>query len=567
MNKFLKVGFAVFAAIALVTAFGGCEQGTSVDLTPDKGGTDSLLDDILAQGPMREFDINRLPEPAEWNEWGEILNLPDPFQKADGSKINNNTQWMPNLSDPHTIDSTRGETVLSRREEIRKIVQHYEYGYLPPPPDHISFSLPVNWNWDTSTGGANTITIYMWMGNAATYDEATQKVSMTITYTLPSIANGQASVYGDGPYPAYTSNQSAWGWGQINMPIGEGSYDTARIGVLFPDRTANWATNLDAPSSLMCSAWGFSRVLDALEWAAEQAIAAGKTRYLKPEWTMVTGTSRGGKQALVVAAFAESQRGTKVGVCFPNASGSLGASMERFLSPVFNNKMDYFLKVWDDGTGNPLATYAVVPGQPYDKMYTLGKDAKGIGLDQGFQTQHHAWTDSGGFWPSYRNKQFAPLETRRNIDKEGGKGYLGTIPYDQHFVMSLVAPRGLLITGGSLDYWNNPESVQLGYYAVREVYKFLDADKNLGFRWFDQNHSGATLKAAEVHEFGDAIIADTDPDAQRDISKFPTSKYRQVDIYPIADPRSTMDYARMYWKAPGSSEKTIREQALEAADL
>jgi hypothetical protein len=311
--------------------------------------------------------------------------------------------------------------------------------------------------------------------------------------------------------------------------------------------------------------------LDALDWAAEQAIDAGKTRYIHPQKTMVTGTSRGGKQALVVGAFAESQKGSKVAVVFPNASGSLGASMERFLSPVLNSKMDYYLKVYNNGTGftTPFDTRAVVPetDEPYDKVYTLGKDGKGPGLDQGFQTQHHAWTDSGGYWPSPRNKQFKAFRTDLNIDKEGGRGYLGSIPYDQHFVMSLVAPRGLLITGGSLDYWNNPESVQLGYFAVREVYKFLNADKNLGFRWFDVNHSGASLKAAEVEEFAKAYFANKDPDTLRDTTAYPTTKYRMTDVYPIADPRSTVDYARMYWKSPNSSEKTIREQALEAAGI
>ena len=562
MNKFLKAGFAVFAAIALAALF-ACQQGTSVELKPDQGGSYSLLDDILAEPSLKAFDINNPPEPSEWSE-KEILNLPDPFQKAGGQRINNITEWFPDSANIHSIDSTRGTANLSRREEIRKIVQHYEYGYMPPPPDHMEFSLPGTWNWDSSTSG--TITIRMWMGSAATYDEATVKVTMSATYTLPSVANGNNSMYGEGPYPSYTASQPTWGWGQVSMPIGEGSYDTTRIGVLFPALTANWATNADAPSSLMCAAWGFSRVLDALDWAKDQAEAAGSTRYLKPEWTMVTGTSRGGKQALVVGAFAESRRGTKVGVCFPNASGALGTSIERFLSPVLNSKMDYYLVVWDDGSGTPQGTYAVLPEDTsYTKIYTLGKDAKGIGLDQGFQTQHHAWTDSGGYWPSYRNKQFMPLRTDLNIDKEGGKGYLGSIPYDQHFLMALVAPRGLLITGGSLDYWNNPESNQFGYFAVREVYKFLEADKNLGWRWFDVAHSAASLKAAEVHEFGDAVNNGYDPDRDRDTAKHPLTKYRKTDVYPIADPRSTMDYARMYWKAPGSTEKSIREQALEAA--
>jgi hypothetical protein len=153
-----------------------------------------------------------------------------------------------------------------------------------------------------------------------------------------------------------------------------------------------------------------------------------------------------------------------------------------------------------------------------------------------------------------------------NTDKVSGRGYVGSIPLDQHLVTALVAPRGLLMPGGSRDYWNNPESNQLGYFAVREVYKFLGADQNLGWRWFDSVHSGATLKTADVKEFVDAVLAGEDPDSKRDTSIFPTTKYRMTNVYPIADARSTMDYAKLYWKAPGSAEQTIREQALEAVE-
>jgi hypothetical protein len=360
------------------------------------------------------------------------------------------------------------------------------------------------------------------------------------------------------------------------MPIGEGSYATTTIGVLFPGLTgggtaAGWAVDLNAPSSLMCSAWGVSRVLDALEWARDNIfVPAGSTRYIDPAKVMVTGTSRGGKQALVVGAFAESQSGTKIAVSFPNASGCLGTSIERFLSPVLNSKMDYYFNLNSlDGpapVGVTMVAYKdpMVQGTDYDVKYTLGKDAKGTGLDQGFQTQHHAWTDSGGYWPSYRNKQFVPMRTDLNIDKEGGKGYLGTIPYDQHFVMSLVAPRGLLVTCGILDYWNNPESNFMGFLAVREVYKFLDAERAFGLRFFNVAHSGNSLKQAEVVQFANAYFAGVDPDTLKDPAVFGTkSKYRQLDMFPLDDPRSFTDYARMYWKAPNSTEKTIREQILD----
>ncbi|MHA1369294.1 MAG: glucuronyl esterase domain-containing protein [Promethearchaeota archaeon] len=47
------------------------------------------------------------------------------------------------------------------------------------------------------------------------------------------------------------------------------------------------------------------------------------------------------------------------------------------------------------------------------------------------------------------------------------------LPFDQHFVMALVAPRPLLRTEGSEDWWANPEGTCCAFLATEPVYEFL----------------------------------------------------------------------------------------------
>lgn len=66
------------------------------------------------------------------------------------------------------------------------------------------------------------------------------------------------------------------------------------------------------------------------------------------------------------------------------------------------------------------------------------------------------------------------------------RDYLGRVdelPFDQHSLKALVAPRALLSTEALGDLWANPTGTWRTHLAAREVYRFLSAEDRLGI-WF-----------------------------------------------------------------------------------
>jgi len=67
------------------------------------------------------------------------------------------------------------------------------------------------------------------------------------------------------------------------------------------------------------------------------------------------------------------------------------------------------------------------------------------------------------------------------------------LPFDQHFLKALVAPRALLSTEALGDLWANPSGTLKTHRAAAEVFEFLDAGQQIGI-WFrdgDHNHGVA----------------------------------------------------------------------------
>lgn len=71
-------------------------------------------------------------------------------------------------------------------------------------------------------------------------------------------------------------------------------------------------------------------------------------------------------------------------------------------------------------------------------------------------------------------------------------GKVDRLPFDQHIVKALVAPRALLSTEALGDLWANPEGTQMTYLAAREVYRFLKAEERIGI-WFREGGHAHTL--------------------------------------------------------------------------
>lgn len=57
------------------------------------------------------------------------------------------------------------------------------------------------------------------------------------------------------------------------------------------------------------------------------------------------------------------------------------------------------------------------------------------------------------------------------------------LPFDQHFLKALVAPRALLTTEALGDYWANPAGTWHTHHAARDAYRFLGQEERIGI-WY-----------------------------------------------------------------------------------
>jgi hypothetical protein len=221
-----------------------------------------------------------------------------------------------------------------------------------------------------------------------------------------------------------------------------------------------------------------------------------------------------------------------------------------------------------DGEVNPLATGAnsgtttgVGHGnniKPGFAVINFGIQT-GAGAEQGHNqgTQNFAdvrWGYGSWFTPRFRNWQVPPDLNDVDIVKRvnrGEYGYTVTTPFDQHFLMAMIAPRALLLQDGYLSNNTNPEGTYLGYLAAREVYRFLDAQTQVGLNMHLINHANPLREQMELGEFMTAIFAGKKPDPKFSIQPFP-----------LNDPRSMYDYRKLDWAAPGY--KTVKQQVDEA---
>jgi dienelactone hydrolase len=67
-------------------------------------------------------------------------------------------------------------------------------------------------------------------------------------------------------------------------------------------------------------------------------------------------------------------------------------------------------------------------------------------------------------------------------------GKVDRLPFDQHTVKALVAPRALLSTEALDDAWANPKGTQQSYAAAKEVFDFLGAGDRIGIVFREGKH-------------------------------------------------------------------------------
>jgi len=79
----------------------------------------------------------------------------------------------------------------------------------------------------------------------------------------------------------------------------------------------------------------------------------------------------------------------------------------------------------------------------------------------------------------------------------------GHLPFDQHSLIALVAPRPIIITEGTEDYWTNPEGTSVAFSAARIVYQWLGAANNIGINFRTGTHAPTSADWSAVLEFAD----------------------------------------------------------------
>jgi hypothetical protein len=106
----------------------------------------------------------------------------------------------------------------------------------------------------------------------------------------------------------------------------------------------------------------------------------------------------------------------------------------------------------------------------------------------------HRFTDNGGEGLGDSLRVFPYWFSSRLNDYVGRESEL---PFDQHTVKALVAPRALLTTEARADIWASPQGTRLTHDAAKEVYCFLGAEGKIGI-WYREgihNHTQADWTA------------------------------------------------------------------------
>ena len=123
---------------------------------------------------------------------------------------------------------------------------------------------------------------------------------------------------------------------------------------------------------------------------------------------------------------------------------------------------------------------ALLAGATDERIALTAPNNSGCGGAGCYRLQAHksediaAITDTFPHWFHPRFKEFVG-----NVDR---------LPFDQHTVKALIAPRALLSTEALGDRWANPMGTQQSHAAAREVFAFLGVADRIGIRFRKGKH-------------------------------------------------------------------------------
>lgn len=334
--------------------------------------------------------------------------LPDPFTMMDGTRVTTSEQWY-----------------QKRRPELKKLFQHYMYGYLPESPGIETEVVSNDTLWEGKATltqvdirikgleGKKTPVIHL-----ALFLPAKQTEQVPVFLAL--IKCGNHTVVSSPKVHEYESlwpdpiceNKPNYQRGTradafnveylIDRGYGFAAYTPGHIdpdthdftdGIhpFFKDQEKSPET---AWGTIAAWAWGAMRCIDYLETVNE----------INPKQIAIIGHSRRGKTSLLAAAMDE-----RIALVVPHQSGTGGCALSR------NNDQETVERI-------------------------------------------------NRVFPHWFNDMFTRFNDQEN-----------KLPIDQHLLVALVAPRPLMETSGLKDTWANYNSSIVGLRQAGKVYEFLGA--------------------------------------------------------------------------------------------
>lgn len=388
---------------------------------------------VLAGVPAIQVGSQVQPPPGERRSFPPVAELPlrpgfpDPLMLLDGRRVTTREQWF-----------------NERRPELIALFQHYMYGNIPAPPQEVRGT--VEREDRRALNGKATLTEV-----TVTFGELPPIYLMLI---VPNDRSGPAPVvlalnyFGNHTLshdPAVRLNPN-WmpqrGEGVVNHRSTEASRGTwidpkrnlfwdigqvvARGYALAtfyngdiesdPDREDGRAPR--APERKLSAGCG---TIGAWAWGLSRAVDYLVTHAaIDRDRIVVTGHSRLGKAALLAAAMDE-----RIAVAIPHQAGTGGSGPSRVKPPATP----------------PPPRRNGSPAKPPETVKNLN--------------------EAFPFWFNATYREFNAQPER--------------LPFDQHCLVALCAPRPVLFTNGRADTWINPEGQFEVLRAAAPVYRFLGA--------------------------------------------------------------------------------------------
>lgn len=367
--------------------------------------------------------------------------LPDPFRKADGTVVSRPNEWV------------------SHRDYLKELLEHYQYGSLPPTPSSFDWQTKAE---ETVMDGDAVVE-----HAEITLERVGKSTSVRVAVmrpdrpgSFPVIIKNDKFLFGrndppDSPLDTGTAkNEERLDHQQFaDSQAVERGYVICKF--LREDVARDTGGKRDRgvfPLYPEYRDWG---VIAAWAWAYQFLIdALVKRPFVDPNKIIATGHSRGGKTALCAGIYDD-----RIAVTVPNSSGSGGTGSWRFFD--------------DDHDPQTLAYH---------------------------ETNH-------AYWWTPRLMEFVGHENR--------------LPFDAHTAKAAIAPRALLNTHSRHDWWANPYGTALTTKAAQPVFDWLGVADHNQQHWRDGGHDQNETDWLALFDFCDRYFFDRPTDCSFQVNPHP----------------------------------------------